>query len=100
MRIRRAFPYFLVLLLCGCGGEYAAEKQLWKANKLKRTIASSPEGSPPGLFSETRGAFEEVIRLYPGSGKAAEAQMAIGEVYIMEKNPAEAQKAFTECAKK
>jgi len=86
------------IFLAGCGGEYAAEKLYWKANKIRRAILINPVGAPPGQYRKAREAFQRVIRKHPQSNKATQAQIVIGELHALEGNTEKAEEILTELA--
>lgn len=94
------FYLFIVLFLGGCSSEYSAERLLWEANQLKKTIAQSPEGSPPGLYKKAREAFQEVVQEYPETKSALVASLSIGELYALEGELNKAAECFEQVSKK
>ena len=89
-----AFGLAATLLLAGCGGEYAAERRLWRAEKLMKKLAADPAPAPAGLFVQTRESFEAVLREFPRSTAAASALFSIGRLHLMAREPRKAEETF------
>ncbi len=98
MSRRATWPAALLLLAlaAGCGGTYEAEKLYWKADRLKKAVQRTPEGTPQGLFQKARDAFEKVRTRFPGTAQADFAQISIAELHALEGNAAAAEAAFGE----
>lgn len=81
-----------VLGMAGCGQEYAAEKEMWHAQKAVKEILANPEATPPGQFEVTANRFRAIIKKYPDWPDKIKAQWAIVELYIARKHYGQAEK--------
>ena len=96
---------FFAVGLLGCESRgFKAERQMWQANKLARAIYKNPKGSPSFQFKQAQDAFRAVIKKYPDSLFAIQAQFNIGNLYLakdeFEKARQEYRKLVSDCDKK
>jgi TolA-binding protein len=84
------------LFFCACGGTYPIEKALWRADRLKKEIANSPDITPTGLFEKALGAYRNLILQYPDSPQAVSAKLSIGDILVLQGKPQEAEAAYRE----
>lgn len=90
----------ILFFLSGCGGEYPAEKLYWKAGKFSEQIFRNPKGTPSSQYDRAISAFRKVVRKYPDSEKAKEAQLKIGDLYAAWENFPQAIKEFEKAIQK
>ena len=90
----------MLFFLAGCGDEYPAEKLYWKAGKFSGQIFRNPKGTPSSQYEKAIAAFRKVVRKYPDSKNAREAQLKIGELYVAWENFPQAIKEFEKAIQK
>jgi tetratricopeptide (TPR) repeat protein len=71
-------------LLCH-GGEYPAEKLLYKALRAANKIIKNPDVVPQAMFISTENDFQEVVKKYPATKTAKAAQMTLAKFYAATK---------------
>lgn len=108
MRNRAYFAVIaLVAVVClvGCESrEFKAERRMWRAHKLAQAIYKNPKGTPPFQLARAQDAYRAIIKQYPDSFFAIQAQFSIGHLYLVmsdfDKARAEYKKLTIDCDKK
>ena len=91
--MKRYIPIALVLvalLFAGCGQDYAAEKQLWHADKGRSEKLKDPELA----YDEVIASYEKIIQRYPDWGRNGEVQLTIARLYAAKKDFVQAEEGF------
>jgi len=81
---------YAALSVLGAGGEYAAEKLLYRAAKNNAKVALNPDVTPPALIASIERDFKLLIKKYPGTKAARTAHIALMEFYVNDKKYDEA----------
>src|SRR3989338_8653176 len=81
---------YLALSLLGTGGEYPAERLLYRAMKTHSKIADNPDVAPPWLIASVQGDLKKLIAKYPKAFAAKNAYIKLTEFYIFTKEYDEA----------
>lgn len=76
---------YAVLAVLGAGGEYAAEKLLYKAAKMNEKIAANPDVVPPKLVDDIEKKMSKLLEKYPDTEVAKTANIKLVEFYIARK---------------
>ncbi len=77
--------------LTGCGGDYAAEKEMWHSLRAAKEVLANAEATPPGQFELIANRFRKIIKKYPRWPGAPKARWTILELYIAQKDYAKAE---------
>ncbi len=94
-----------VVCLAGCESrEFKAERRMWRAHKLAQAIYKNPKGTPPFQLARAQDAYRAIIKQYPDSFFAIQAQFSIGHLNLVmgdfDKARAEYKKLTVDCDKK
>ena len=73
---------YAVLAVLGAGGEYAAEKLLYRAAKMNAKIVANPDVVPPKLIDSIESDIKELLRRYPDTEAAGIANIKLAEFYM------------------
>lgn len=76
---------FVALSFMNRQGEYAAEKQFYKATKLYNKITSNPEVPVPRMVKTVEDRLKAVIDMFPESGVAKKAHLLLIDLYMYDK---------------
>ncbi len=71
-----------ILAILGRGGEYDAERLLYRTMKMAGKITGNPDVAPPKLLAAIERGMEKVIKKYPATIAAKSAHMKLVEFYI------------------
>lgn len=77
---------YIGLSVLGRGGEYAAEKLLYRAMKVTGKIAANPDIAPPKLVEYVETTLKTLLKKYPQTKAARAANMSLAELYVFNKN--------------
>ncbi|MFH1074034.1 MAG: tetratricopeptide repeat protein [Candidatus Firestonebacteria bacterium] len=69
-------------LLSACDKEYNAERLYWQADRASVNILNDPKQTPSFQYETAIAAFRNIIKKYPDSKKAGEAQLKLGQLYM------------------
>jgi TolA-binding protein len=73
----------LILAAAGCESRsFKAEREIYRAQKKALAIYKNPKGTPPFEVRAAQADFEKILRKYPGTILATQAQMGIGHLYL------------------
>lgn len=91
--------------LLGCESRgFKAEREMWQANKLAQAIYKNPKGTPSFQLTQSQDAFRVIIKKYPNSLFAIQAQFSIGRLFLAKgefvKAREEYKKLISDCGKK
>jgi len=77
---------------------------MWKAHKLAQAVYKNPKGTPPFVLQKAVDAYREIIKAYPGSLFAVQAEFSIGHLYLVKGDFDKARDVYknltTDCDKK
>lgn len=95
----------MAVLLIGCENKaFKAEKQMWRANRLAQAVYKNPKATPPFQLAKSQDAYRAIIKKYPGTILAVQAQFSIGYLYLVmgqfENARSEYAELINECDKK
>ena len=76
---------YAALATLGAGGEYAAEKLLYRAAKMNEKIAANPDVVPPKLIDSIENDIKKLLQKYPDTEAAKAANIKLAEFYIAHK---------------
>jgi len=76
---------YLALSLLGAGGEYPAERLLYRAMKTHAKIADNPDVAPPWLIASVQGGLKKLIAKYPKTFASKNAYIKLAEFQIFTK---------------
>ncbi len=76
---------WLVLAVLGSGGEYAAERLLYRASQVSKKIAANPDVVPPAMAASVEKDLRMVVEKYPGTKTARAAHLALAGFYAYQK---------------
>lgn len=95
--------FFAGLLGCESRG-FKAEREMWQANKLAQVVYKNPKGTPSFQLTQAQDAYRAIIKKYPNSLFAFQAQFSIGRLYLAKgefvKARQEYKKLILDCDKK
>lgn len=75
----------LALSILGSGGEYAAERLLYRALKNNQKILINPEVAPATMLASIENDLQGILKKYPKSETAKQAYIKLAEFYIANK---------------
>lgn len=81
---------FAALSIMDRGGEYAAEKLFYRAMKVNSRIMANPDVVPPKQLEYVENNIEKILRKYPKTETAKNADVTLTEFYITYKKYDEA----------
>lgn len=76
---------YAILSVLGSGGEYAAERLLYRAVRTGDKIAANPDVVPPSMAASVETDLKTVLERYPGTNTAKRAHIALAEFYTFNK---------------
>ena len=85
---------FVLLSVLDSGGEYAAEKKVWKIQRRFSEIAKDPGSVPDLKYDEVIGELRETVNEYPDSRLVPDLYVFLGRLYAMKKDYAAAREQF------
>jgi TolA-binding protein len=80
--------------LTGCGGNYAAERDYWKAGKNHGAAIKDPATVAEKDFKAAVASLADIVRRHPAWPKAVEVQLLVGELYARRGEAARAREEF------
>ena len=86
--------FFLSFTLTGCSVDYAGERLFWKAQQLYVPLVKNAQTATPDQYANTFRAFEAVVKKTPGTIWAPRAHLAIGTLYVLQKQYSQARQAY------
>ena len=82
------------LIVQGCSASYNGERLYWRAEQRSAALLKDPRSATPEQFADAIQAFEAVSRATPGTLWSAKAHLAIGSLYAMQRQYADAREAY------
>ena len=89
--IKKIYSFLIAILLtttlAGCGNDYLAEREFYKAAKmLKKIQANDFAEQDAAALNQAIKAFEKIAERYPSTVKAADSLMILAELRVRQKN--------------
>ena len=75
----------LTSFLSSCGGDYAAEREMWFAQKEAGEILANPEATPPGQVEIVANRYRNIAQKYPDWPGKIRAQWSVAQLYVSQK---------------
>ena len=91
---------FIILWALGRGGEYGAEKAMWKITREFSQAARDPETIPDATFNRIFRNFQQFSKKFSKSKLSPYAEILSGQVLVLNKKYKEARDIFEGVAKK
>ncbi len=95
------FLLLAAIFIAGCGrDQYSVEREYWRINRQVRAIYINPVATPENELNRVIALLKSFSQRYPGNMLAAQAEFAVGRLYLVKSMHVRAREQFDLIARK